>query len=160
MQQIVIALLLLGMHTSVQAYIGPGLGAGVIGVILGLLASIGLALVAVFWYPLKRAYKKLVGGGLKLAEEAHEKAPKSAAIMDTLGWILVRKGRVDDGAKFLEKASELAPDQGDIAYHHAVALNKSGRTSDARRKLRKLIGSGLKFSELEKAEALLKELGG
>lgn len=97
---------------------------------------------------------------LGLAEEAYEKAPKSAAIMDTLGWILVRKGRFEDGAKLLEKASELVPDQGDIAYHHAVALNKSGRTREARRKLRKLIGSGIKFSELKEAEALLKELGG
>ncbi|MEX0627047.1 MAG: hypothetical protein WEB63_03945 [Cucumibacter sp.] len=36
------------------AYIGPGLGLGTIGVIVGLLASIVLALVALIWYPVKR----------------------------------------------------------------------------------------------------------
>jgi hypothetical protein len=42
-------------HTSaVWAYLGPGLGAGTLGVIVGLLGSILLALFAIFWYPLKR----------------------------------------------------------------------------------------------------------
>lgn len=39
------------------AYIGPGLGAGAIGMILGVLASIGLAIFAIFWYPIKRLLK-------------------------------------------------------------------------------------------------------
>ena len=48
--------LLLGL-TAVPAlaYVGPGLGAGTLGVILGLVGSLLLALVAFFWYPLKRA---------------------------------------------------------------------------------------------------------
>lgn len=49
------ALLLSGMA---QAYVGPGLGAGTIGVLLGFLASIVLALFAVLWYPIKRFLKK------------------------------------------------------------------------------------------------------
>ena len=40
------------------AYIGPGLGAGTVGVILGVIGSIFLALFAIFWYPLKRFFKK------------------------------------------------------------------------------------------------------
>jgi hypothetical protein len=36
------------------AYIGPGLGAGTLGVVFGLLGSIFLALFAFFWYPIKR----------------------------------------------------------------------------------------------------------
>jgi len=36
------------------AYIGPGLGGGVIAVILGFIASIFLAIFAIFWYPIKR----------------------------------------------------------------------------------------------------------
>ena len=50
-----------------QAYVGPGLGAGTIGVILGLLASIVLSLFAFFWYPIKR---KLFGK--KTSEEPDE----------------------------------------------------------------------------------------
>ena len=36
-----------------QAYVGPGLGAGAIGVILGLFASVLVAIFAIFWYPIK-----------------------------------------------------------------------------------------------------------
>jgi hypothetical protein len=44
--------------TSAQAYIGPGLGAGVIGTIIGVLGSIFLALFAVFYYPVKRMIRR------------------------------------------------------------------------------------------------------
>ena len=37
-----------------MAYVGPGLGLGAIGAILGILFSILLAVFAVFWYPIKR----------------------------------------------------------------------------------------------------------
>jgi hypothetical protein len=38
------------------AYIGPGMGAGTLGVLLGLLGSVLLALFAFFWYPIKRLF--------------------------------------------------------------------------------------------------------
>jgi hypothetical protein len=41
-----------------QAYVGPGLGAGTLSIILGFLASIFLALFAVLWYPIKRVIRK------------------------------------------------------------------------------------------------------
>jgi hypothetical protein len=44
---------------SAEAYIGPGLGLGTIGVVLGTLMSIGLALLAIIWYPFKRLWKKM-----------------------------------------------------------------------------------------------------
>lgn len=43
---------------SAQAYVGPGLGAGAIAVVLGLVGSLFLAVFAIFWYPLKRLFKK------------------------------------------------------------------------------------------------------
>lgn len=49
-----LALLLL-FAESAHAYVGPGLGAGTLGVILGLIGSVFLALFAFFWYPIKRA---------------------------------------------------------------------------------------------------------
>lgn len=42
-----------------NAYIGPGLGAGTIGLILGVFGSIFIALFAIFWYPLKKFLKKI-----------------------------------------------------------------------------------------------------
>lgn len=44
-----------------KAYIGPGLGAGTIGMILGVLGSIFIALFAILWYPLKRLLRKVKG---------------------------------------------------------------------------------------------------
>lgn len=41
------------------AYIGPGLGAGTVAVILGFIASILLAIFSLFWYPIKRLLHKL-----------------------------------------------------------------------------------------------------
>ena len=46
---------------TVLAYIGPGLGLGAIGIVLGIIASVLLALFAIFWYPIKRYIKKLRG---------------------------------------------------------------------------------------------------
>lgn len=40
------------------AYIGPGLGAGTVGVVLGVIGSVFIALFAIIWYPLKRILKK------------------------------------------------------------------------------------------------------
>ena len=42
-----------------MAYIGPGIGIGMIATVLGILTAIALAIFAVFWYPLKRLYKKM-----------------------------------------------------------------------------------------------------
>jgi len=41
------------------AYIGPGLGAGTLGVLIGLIASVFVALFAIIWYPIKRLLKKV-----------------------------------------------------------------------------------------------------
>lgn len=57
---------------SALAYIGPGLGAGTIGVILGILGSVFLALFAIFWYPIKRALFKDKGGEDEECEEYEE----------------------------------------------------------------------------------------
>jgi len=39
------------------AYIGPGVGAGAIGAVLGVIGSIFLAIFAIVWYPVKRMLK-------------------------------------------------------------------------------------------------------
>ena len=58
-----------------MAYIGPGLGAGTIGVILGVLGSIALALFAIFWYPIKRMlYKNKTKDDAKAVEQQSEEA--------------------------------------------------------------------------------------
>lgn len=52
------ALFVLAGTAPAFAYSGPGLGLGIIGAIIGLLGTIFLAIVGLFWYPIKRMLKK------------------------------------------------------------------------------------------------------
>jgi hypothetical protein len=49
----------LAAPATALAYVGPGLGAGTLAVVLGVIASILLALIALVWYPIKRLINKL-----------------------------------------------------------------------------------------------------
>lgn len=60
-QRLIFAAGLLVIAKPAMAYIGPGVGAGVIATVLGILAAVGLALFAVLWYPLKRLLRKSPG---------------------------------------------------------------------------------------------------
>jgi len=55
--KLIFALLLFLYPLISHAYVGPGLGLGAIGVVLGIIGSILLALIAIFWYPIKRLLK-------------------------------------------------------------------------------------------------------
>ena len=44
--------------SSAFAYVGPGVGLGVIGTLFGIFAAVALALFGLFWYPIKRAFSK------------------------------------------------------------------------------------------------------
>ena len=50
---------LLFFPLGVYAYIGPGMGLGAVGVVLGILGAIVLALFAILWYPFKRLWNHL-----------------------------------------------------------------------------------------------------
>jgi len=39
---------------NAEAYIGPGAGLGVLGAIFGTIMAVVLAVLGVFWYPIKR----------------------------------------------------------------------------------------------------------
>ena len=49
---------LLFFSSAVHAYVGPGLGLGVIGVIAGIFMALVLGIAGLCWYPLKRALGK------------------------------------------------------------------------------------------------------
>ena len=56
--KLVTAILCLALSPAALAYVGPGLGLGVLGAIFGVLAAIVLAIVGLFWYPIKRMLTK------------------------------------------------------------------------------------------------------
>ena len=51
--------LLLAPEAAQASYMGPGLGRGVISTALAVIGAVFMALVAIVWYPLKRALRGL-----------------------------------------------------------------------------------------------------
>ena len=50
--------MLLAAASPAQAYIGPGMGGGVIAVVLGILGAILMAIFGLIYYPVKRWLKR------------------------------------------------------------------------------------------------------
>ena len=95
---------------------------------------------------------------LATAEQALKLVPENAAVLDTLGWILVEQGQFKGGLDLLGKAVNKAPKAGSIQYHLAIALARSGNKVEAKKRLIQLASSGLRFPEQEAAKAILKSL--
>lgn len=92
------------------------------------------------------------------ARRAYMTAPENRQVMDTLGWILVQKGAVDEGAKILRSAAEQSPDLPEVQYHLAAAMIKQGLHDDARQILETVLREGGAFTSREAAEELLLQL--
>ena len=70
--------------------------------------------------------------GHRLIARALEVKPDSYAIQDSMGWALVRLGRLDEGRTWLERAWDHSEDP-EVAAHLGETLWLQGRTDDARR---------------------------
>jgi Flp pilus assembly protein TadD len=95
---------------------------------------------------------------LELAEQARRRAPRSAAVADTLGWLLYQKGELARAAELLREAAAGAPKNATIRYHLGLVLARQGRTDDARREIEEALRGG-PFPEAEAARQLLRSLG-
>ncbi len=95
---------------------------------------------------------------LDYAERAYRVAPKHPAINDTLGWILVKQGKPEQGLKFLREAYSRDSREPAARYHLAVALQSLGRTTAAVKELEGLLVEGESFEDGAAARALLDQL--
>ncbi len=66
-----------------------------------------------------------------LVRRAHEQRPGSAAITDSLGWVLYRKGDLKQALTYLKRAWQQEP-EAEIASHYGEALWQSGDRKTAR----------------------------
>ena len=57
MKKINLIIVLLSISSPVVAYIGPGMGGGVIAAVLGVVGAVLLALFGILYYPIKRMLK-------------------------------------------------------------------------------------------------------
>ena len=76
--RLVVVILLMFTSFSAHAYIGPGLGLGVIGALLGGVLAVLLAMAGLVWYPLKRLFKKKKAAENGL-EDSNEEMPEKQA---------------------------------------------------------------------------------
>ena len=77
-------------------------------------------------------HKRELARARTLIERAYATAPKNAAILDSLGWVLFRQGHTEQALPYLSAA--YADDRGgDIAAHLGEVLWQLGRREDAER---------------------------
>jgi putative PEP-CTERM system TPR-repeat lipoprotein len=95
---------------------------------------------------------------LGYAERALKLAPNSAAVLDTYGMLLVKKGEVDKGLSYLSRALTIAPGSNEIRLNYAKALIKAGKKEDARSELRTLQGAKENFKGKQEVAGLVQGL--
>lgn len=95
---------------------------------------------------------------LEYALKAHQLASDSAAINDTLGWILVLNDQPAEGLRHLRNAHSRASADPEIRYHIGVALERLGRLEEAKTELEQALGANQPFDGMEEAQAVLEEL--
>ncbi len=94
---------------------------------------------------------------LQLAARAYSIAPNDGFVQDTLGFVLLKNGKVEEGLKALQKAEGIAPANPTVRYHLALAYHQQGDGARAMENLQKAFSLG-DFPEAGQARQLLEKL--
>jgi putative PEP-CTERM system TPR-repeat lipoprotein len=95
---------------------------------------------------------------LEYAEKANKLAPNNAAILDTLGMLLVEQGDSKRGVELMQRAAELAPAATSIRLNLARALIKNGQKEAAKKELETLAKLGDRFAGQAEVTKLMQGL--
>jgi len=95
---------------------------------------------------------------LALAQEARG-IDESPEILDTLGWVHLKRGETQAAVTTFEQALEAQPDSASIRYRLGVALSQAGNAEGARSMLQGALDAGA-FPEAEDARRELAQLAG
>jgi len=79
------------------------------------------------------------------------------AVLDTVGWVYYRGGRIDDAKIYLARAVAALPNAPLLRYHQARVLADSGDANGARMALTEALKAP-RFSERDAAVALDRQL--
>ena len=104
----------------------------------------------------------LMHSDLKRAEQLARRAsaiePRSPAIADTLGWVLVQAKKYPEARQLLQGAATSLPKDSSIGFHYATALARAGDKDAARPILAAALAGDAKFADRDAAKQLAKEL--
>jgi len=95
---------------------------------------------------------------LGYAERALKLAPNSAAILDTYGTLLIKKGETGKGLEYMGRAAKAASNRYDIRLNYAKALAGAGKKDDARKELEALQAVPEDFPGKSEIPTLIKSL--
>lgn len=96
---------------------------------------------------------------LPLAEDAYQKAPGSAVVADTLGWLASHQGDLERAVTLIRQAVGMNPDDPTIRYHLGAVLAKAGKKEDAVKELRRALIAP-EFPDADAVRRTLQALGG
>jgi tetratricopeptide (TPR) repeat protein len=83
---------------------------------------------------------------------------ENPVILDTLGWVHIKRGEVDKALSILQRAAKKDSGLPDIDYHLGLAYFKLGQMDSAKRHINTALAAGKSFEEMEEAKALLNKM--
>ena len=90
-----------------------------------------------------------------MIEKAAQRRPNDGAIVDSLGWVMLRQGDTDDAVRTLERAVELEPEDAAINGHLGDAYWAAGRKLEATYQWRRALTFNPEPADAVKLEAKL-----
>jgi tetratricopeptide (TPR) repeat protein len=91
----------------------------------------------------------------QMIEKAAQQRPNDGAIIDSLGWVMLRQGQTDDAVSTLERAVELEPEDASINGHLGDAYLAAGRRLEATYQWRRALTFNPEPDDAAKLEAKL-----
>lgn len=93
----------------------------------------------------------------EMIQRAVDQRPNDGAIIDSLGWVMLRQGDTDGAVRALERAVELLPEQADINAHLGDAYWAAGRRAEALFQWRRALNLNPEPDDVPKLQAKLRE---
>jgi tetratricopeptide (TPR) repeat protein len=94
----------------------------------------------------------------ELARKAHDLQAQDAAVGDTLGWVLYKRGDYSQALAILQESAEKAPDTPEIQFHLGMTAYMMGQTDLARVALRKAANTPKDFPGKDESKRRLASL--
>ena len=101
-----------------------------------------------------------VNRAVALAETAYRQTPADPHVMDTLGWIYLKKGLPQRALPLLQTSAGRLPNDAVVHYHLGLAYYRLGNTDMARRELHRALATGQDFGQVDEVRRTLASLGG
>ena len=95
----------------------------------------------------------------EMIDKAVEQRPNDGAIVDSLGWVMLRQGQTADAVKTLERAVEMEPEDASINGHLGDAYWAVGRKLEAAYQWRRALTFNPEPDDVAKLEAKLQDGG-